>query len=74
VSENLQYHVATEEVGAGAIDDRDEIPTLEGSNLTFTVEGDAITVEGASIQETNIQSTNGVIHQIDQVLVAPSNR
>jgi transforming growth factor-beta-induced protein len=74
VSENLQYHVATEEVGAAAIDDGDEIPTLEGSNLTFTVEGDAITVGGASIQEANIQSTNGVIHQIDQVLVAPSNR
>ncbi|WP_259107998.1 fasciclin domain-containing protein [Salinibacter ruber] len=74
VSENLRYHVATEEVGAGAIDDGDEIPTLEGSNLTFTVEGNAITVEGASVQEANIQSTNGVIHQIDQVLVAPSNR
>lgn len=74
VRENLQYHVATEEIGAGAIDDGDQVPTLQGSNLTFTVEGNTITVEGATVQEADIRSTNGTLHQIDQVLVAPDNR
>ena len=74
VRQNLQYHVATEEIASGAISDGDQVPTLEGSDLNFTVDGNTITVEGATIQETNNQSTNGLLHQIDQVLVAPDNR
>lgn len=74
VRQNLQYHVATEEIAASAIDDGDQVPTLEGSSLTFTVDGNTITVEGATIQEADIQSTNGLLHQVDQVLVAPDNR
>lgn len=75
VRQNLRYHVATEELADATISDGEQVQTLEGSALNFTVEGNTITVEEtATIQEANIQSTNGLLHEIDQVLVAPDNR
>ena len=79
--EDLKFHVATEEVAAGAIADGDRVRTVttstseEDAYLNFGVDGGTITIEGqATIQTTNLQATDGLVHGIDQVLVAPENR
>ena len=79
--EDLKFHVATSEEAAGAISDGDRVPTLTTSSgeseayLNFGVQGGTITIdEMATIQVTNIQASDGLLHAIDQVLVAPENR
>jgi len=75
VRQNLKYHVVPDEVAAGEIADGDSVKTVEGSFLNFAVEGGTITLEGeATIQAANLQSTSGLVHGIDGVLVAPGNR
>jgi len=54
---------------AGMVDN--PFVTLAGTELPVTVDGDTITVGGATIVEADIFATNGVIHVIDTVL-APS--
>jgi uncharacterized surface protein with fasciclin (FAS1) repeats len=54
---------------AGMVDN--PFVTLAGTELPVTVDGDTITVGGATIVEADIFATNGVIHVIDSVL-APS--
>lgn len=68
----LKYHV----VGArafsvdltAAVDDNNEISTVQGSKLMFDL--DNLTINGTTnIAAVNVNATNGVIHVIDEVLV-----
>lgn len=44
--------------------------SITGDELTFD-DSNGLRVNGAAIQERNLQATNGVIHQIDTVLAPP---
>jgi uncharacterized surface protein with fasciclin (FAS1) repeats len=43
----------------------------DGTKVTFHVQGDKVTVDGANILGS-INGANGVVHVIDKVLVPPS--
>ncbi|MGB9131041.1 MAG: fasciclin domain-containing protein [Methanosarcina sp.] len=45
------------------------IKTLEGGELTVNVTAKGVQVGGADITEADILTSNGVIHQIDKVLI-----
>jgi uncharacterized surface protein with fasciclin (FAS1) repeats len=66
----LQGHVveAGDDVAmvAGMVDN--PFVSLAGTELPVTVDGDTITIGGATIVEADIFATNGVIHVIDTVL------
>jgi uncharacterized surface protein with fasciclin (FAS1) repeats len=47
------------------------LQTLSGENLTVTVSNGTVMVENATIVQADINTTNGVIHIIDKVLVPP---
>lgn len=47
-----------------------ELIALDGTPLTVVV-GDEISVGGATIVDADIMASNGVVHVIDQVIVAP---
>ncbi|WP_340199236.1 fasciclin domain-containing protein [Ascidiimonas sp. W6] len=73
----LQHHViAGNNIVSSAISNGLVSPaTLEGDTLTFSVVGDIITIEDGSgvdniqIVVANIQTSNGVIHVIENVLI-----
>lgn len=46
--------------------------TLSGESLNVTVSGGNVMVENATITMKDINTTNGVVHVIDKVLVPPS--
>jgi len=48
-----------------------ELTALDGSSLTVVVVGEEITVGGATIVDADIMASNGVVHVIDQVILAP---
>ena len=47
------------------------LETLSGESLNVTVSDGEIMVENATVTMKDINTTNGVIHIIDQVLVPP---
>ncbi len=67
----LLYHVADGELMAADVVEMDSIETLQGGELTVNVTDDTVTVNDATIIETDIETSNGVIHVIDAVLIPP---
>lgn len=79
----LKYHVVsglnnstTLTTVAGAVSPANQVITLEGSKLAFTigaVNGTTLKINGStSVTAADITATNGIIHQIDQVLLPPT--
>lgn len=64
----LTYHVV-----AGNVMAKDVAPgkvkTVQGTELTITVDGGTVKVDGAKVTKTDIVASNGVIHVIDKVIL-----
>lgn len=74
----LTYHVVQgEAIMAGSISDGQSVTTVEGTDITFTVSDGTVQlgIDGttATVQTTDLETTNGVIHIIDAVLFGPTN-
>ncbi len=67
----LNFHVLPERLAAADIADGAEATTAQGENVTFGV-GDGVTVAGAPISATDIETSNGIIHVIDSVILPPA--
>lgn len=66
----LTYHViAGKALMKKDIENMTSIKTLEGGELTVNVTAKGVQVGGADITEADILTSNGVIHQIDKVLI-----
>jgi uncharacterized surface protein with fasciclin (FAS1) repeats len=67
----LTYHVVSGAVMAADVKAGD-VPTVEGSNITVTIDGGTVTLNGsAKVVATDVAASNGVIHVIDAVIVPP---
>ncbi|MCB9912660.1 MAG: fasciclin domain-containing protein [Planctomycetes bacterium] len=69
----LTYHVVDGAVKAGQALAAESPKALNGVTLLFAGAGAGATVNGVTISTTNIPCTNGVIHQIDAVLLPPGD-
>jgi uncharacterized surface protein with fasciclin (FAS1) repeats len=67
----LEYHVISGSVKASAAVALGAATTLEGTTVAFELDGDVPRVNGVTISAFNIPATNGVVHVIDAVLLAP---
>jgi uncharacterized surface protein with fasciclin (FAS1) repeats len=67
--EVLLYHVADGRLAAADVAGSDAIATLNGEDAPVTVDGDTVRIGDATITQTDIEASNGVIHVIDRVLV-----
>jgi uncharacterized surface protein with fasciclin (FAS1) repeats len=66
----LTYHVVAGKVMSTGLSEGMMAPTVQGSDITITLEGGA-KVNGANISTADIEASNGVIHVIDAVLMPP---
>ncbi|GAB7365443.1 hypothetical protein MBLNU230_g6517t1 [Neophaeotheca triangularis] len=65
----LQYHVVEDSVLYSTnITNSTTIQALDGTDLTITVDGGAVYVNGAQVIIPDLLVSNGVVHVIDQVL------
>lgn len=70
LTEILTYHVVPGEVLAGDLTDGGTATTVEGRELTFDLsDASDPRVNGVSIITTDIVTSNGVIHLVDEVIV-----
>ena len=67
----LTYHVVSGKVMAADVAAGD-VPSVEGSNITVTVDAGTVTLNGSSkVIATDVAASNGVIHVIDAVILPP---
>ena len=69
LSDILLYHVAAGKLMASDVVERGFITTLLERPLTVTAVGDEVTINNAKLVATDIETSNGVIHVIDVVLI-----
>lgn len=66
--EILTYHVVAGKVMSGDLSNNMMAPTVQGGNVTILTEG-GVTVNGANVVQADIETSNGVIHVIDAVIL-----
>lgn len=66
----LTYHVVPGNVASGDLTEGMTAATVEGSEVTFTLEGGP-KVNDANITQPDIAADNGVIHVVDTVIMPP---
>ena len=69
LTEILLYHVVSGNVLAADVVTLDSATTLQGDDVSITVDGDTVRINDASVLITDIQAANGTIHVIDTVLL-----
>ncbi len=66
----LLYHVAGSKVPASQVVKLSSAPTLEGASVSIAVAGGKVKLDGeATVVRTDLNTTNGIIHIIDTVLM-----
>jgi transforming growth factor-beta-induced protein len=68
----LLYHVVPGQVMAADVSNGLQATTLQGGTVSFTVADGAVRINDANIITTDIETTNGVIHVIDAVILPPT--
>ena len=68
----LTFHVVSGKLtGAdvGHLKDGAKVKTVQGGELTLHLEGGKVRLDQSTVTQTDILATNGIIHQIDTVLM-----
>ena len=66
----LTYHVVPGSVVSTSLKSGD-VKSVEGSSLKVAVSTGKVTVGGANVVKADMKASNGVIHEIDKVLMPP---
>ena len=69
----LLYHVVPGKVMAADVTDGLEATTAQGETVKFSVVDGTVKINDATIVTTDIETSNGVIHVIDAVIMPPSS-
>ena len=72
LAEILQYHVLSGQVLSTDLMDGQMAETLQGEDITVTINGDDIFINQALVTVADLLADNGVVHVIDAVLLPPS--
>lgn len=69
----LKYHVASGAVLSNQLKNNQLVPSLNGQNIRINIykNGKVITASGASVVKADVEASNGVLHEIDSVMMPP---
>jgi uncharacterized surface protein with fasciclin (FAS1) repeats len=65
----LTYHVASGDVHAKDLSDKEMIKTVEGKDVTVRLSGKSVLINTAKVITADVDASNGVVHIIDAVLI-----
>lgn len=66
----LSFHVVGNKLAAAEVKNG-HVKSLQGANLAVSKSGDFVTVEDAVVTQADVLASNGVVHEIDRVLMPP---
>ncbi len=64
----LSQHIIAHKVNFKNLKEGDVLKTLKGNDVTVSIKRGKIRIDGATIQNADIETSNGVIHSLDTVL------
>jgi uncharacterized surface protein with fasciclin (FAS1) repeats len=64
----LNHHVIAGKINYKDLKDGQRLKTLDGKELSVEVKDSKVSVDGATIQNRDMPTSNGVIHSLDTVL------
>ena len=70
----LTYHVVPGKVMAADVVKLTEAPTVQGSKAKVKVVDGTVMIDAAKVVKTDIETSNGVIHVIDAVILPPAGK
>jgi uncharacterized surface protein with fasciclin (FAS1) repeats len=70
----LTYHVVPGKVMAADVVKLTEAKTVQGSSVKITAGQAGVMVDNAKVVKTDIETSNGVIHVIDAVILPPEKK
>ena len=65
----LTYHVVAGEAMAGSLCNGQSIETIQGQDVSVTIIGSRVFIDGSEVIAADVLASNGVVHLIDQVLL-----
>lgn len=65
----LNHHIVSGKINLKDFKDGDKLKALNGKELMVHVQDGKVTIEGAKIQKSDVQTSNGVIHFLDTVMI-----
>jgi uncharacterized surface protein with fasciclin (FAS1) repeats len=65
----LTYHVVAGAVKAADLKDGQKVKTVQGGELTVSIKGGKVMINGANVTAADLVGSNGVVHVIDAVLM-----
>jgi uncharacterized surface protein with fasciclin (FAS1) repeats len=72
LGEVLTYHVVEGDVKAADLEDGQKLETVQGEELTVSIDGDEVKINDATVVQADVPAANGTVHVIDGVLTPPS--
>jgi len=70
----LLYHVVSGKVMSADVVKLKSAKTVEGSDVTIAVKGKDVMINTAKVLKVDIETSNGVIHVIDSVIMPPADK
>jgi uncharacterized surface protein with fasciclin (FAS1) repeats len=64
----LNHHVVSGKISFKDLKDGEKLKTVNGKELLIHVKDGKATVDGAKIQDHDVEATNGVIHSLETVV------
>ena len=65
----LNQHIIGHRVNFKDLKDGDKLKTLNGNELSVKIKDGKVSIDGAIIRNPDIQTSNGIIHSLDAVLI-----
>ena len=68
----LTYHVVSGKAVSGDLSDNMSLETVQGEEVVVSINNGNVMVGDANVVQADIETSNGVIHVIDKVILPPS--
>jgi uncharacterized surface protein with fasciclin (FAS1) repeats len=70
----LTYHVVPGRVPSSDVVNLSEAKTVQGQNVSIAVENGQVMIDEATVVTADIETSNGIIHVIDRVILPPASQ
>ena len=65
----LKYHLVAGKLNYKDLQDGEKLKTVDGQELSVKVKDGRVRIQGAEIENRDLQTSNGVIHVLDTVMI-----
>jgi uncharacterized surface protein with fasciclin (FAS1) repeats len=65
----LNHHVVAGKIQFKDLKDGEKLKAVDGKELSVHVKDGAVSIDGAKIEQHDVQTSNGVIHSLDSVMI-----